>query len=357
MTDLPSAEQIFAGLPDALLIIDENHQIAKVNPVAENFLGQSARHLIGAHVADQIQFQDERLVNALVNKDANVAARRVPVTLKGREAGLVNFDIHTIPSDQRWRIVSIAPLPTDGPVVEQRSGEQDQFSVRAPDILGHEIKNPLAAIKGAAQLLDRSITEDQRPLTHMIKGEVERIAKLLDRMQSLSTKQPANVEPANVHSLIDRARQSIETAYNGELKIQDRFDPSLPEVLVDPDAMMQVLTNLLSNAVDATKKLENREIQVITRYSFGASLSVHGSDQIVRLPVEIIIKDNGPGVPSELEQDIFSPFVSTKRDGQGLGLALVRKLMNDMNGRVRYERSGGSEHTQFILFLPVAERG
>ncbi|WP_259371345.1 two-component system sensor histidine kinase NtrB [Parasphingorhabdus cellanae] len=357
MADLPSAEQIFAGLPDALLIIDENHQIAKVNPVAENFLGQSARHLIGAHVADQIQFQDERLAKALLNREANVAARRVPVIVKGQEGGLVNFDIHTIPSDQRWRIVSIAPLPADGPVIERRSSEQEQFSVRAPDILGHEIKNPLAAIKGAAQLLDRSLSDDQRPLTHMIKGEVERIANLLDRMQSLSTKQPAKVEPANVHSLIDRARKSIETAHNGDLKITDQFDPSLPEVLVDPDAMLQVLTNLLSNAVDATKKLDNRDIQVITRYSFGASLSVHGSDQIVRLPVEIIVRDNGPGVPPELEQDIFSPFVSTKRDGQGLGLALVRKLINDMNGRVRYKRASGAKNTQFILFLPVAERG
>ncbi|QTD56214.1 GHKL domain-containing protein [Parasphingorhabdus cellanae] len=340
-----------------MLIIDENHQIAKVNPVAENFLGQSARHLIGAHVADQIQFQDERLAKALLNREANVAARRVPVIVKGQEGGLVNFDIHTIPSDQRWRIVSIAPLPADGPVIERRSSEQEQFSVRAPDILGHEIKNPLAAIKGAAQLLDRSLSDDQRPLTHMIKGEVERIANLLDRMQSLSTKQPAKVEPANVHSLIDRARKSIETAHNGDLKITDQFDPSLPEVLVDPDAMLQVLTNLLSNAVDATKKLDNRDIQVITRYSFGASLSVHGSDQIVRLPVEIIVRDNGPGVPPELEQDIFSPFVSTKRDGQGLGLALVRKLINDMNGRVRYKRASGAKNTQFILFLPVAERG
>lgn len=357
MTDLPSAEQIFAGLPDALLIIDEIHQIAKVNPVAENFFGQSAKHLIGDHISNQLQFEDDRLAKALINKDANVAARRVAVSLKGRDAGLVNFDIHTIPADQRWRMVSIAPLPADGPVVERQQGEQDQFSVRAPDILGHEIKNPLAAIKGAAQLLDRSLDDGQRALTHMIKGEVERIAKLLDRMQSLSTNQPANVEAVNVHSLIDRARQSIETAQNGDLKIGDQFDPSLPDVLVDPDALMQVLTNLLSNAVDATKNVQQADIQVITRYSFGASLSVHGSDQMVRLPVEIIVRDNGPGVPPELERDIFSPFVSTKRDGQGLGLALVRKLINDMNGRVRYERSAKAQHTQFVLFLPIATKG
>ncbi|MEP3224546.1 MAG: ATP-binding protein [Parasphingorhabdus sp.] len=357
MTNLPSAEQIFAGLPDALLIIDHNHAIAKVNPVAENFFGQSAKHLIGDHIGNQLQFEDGRLERALVDKDANVAARRVVASVKGEVVGLVNFDIHTVPADQQWRIVSIAPLPADGPVVEQRQGEQDQFSVRAPDILGHEIKNPLAAIKGAAQLLDRSLDDEKKPLTHMIKEEVARIANLLDRMQSLSTNQPASVEPVNVHSLIDRARQSVETASKGDLKIRDEFDPSLPEVLVDPDALMQVLTNLLVNAVDATKTMDAPDIRLITRYSFGASLSVHGSDTMVRLPVEIIVRDNGPGVPAELEREIFSPFVSTKREGQGLGLALVRKLMNDMNGRVRYERSSGSHYTQFVLFLPIAGQG
>src|SRR5690606_6314859 len=127
-----------------------------------------------------------------------------------------------------------APLPSDGSVIDQGQGDQDQFSIRAPDILGHEIKNPLAAIKGAAQLLERSLDEDQKPLTQMIKGEVERIAKLLDQMQSLSTSQPAKVEPVNVHSLIDRARRSIEAAHHGALKIRDQFDPSLPDVLVDP---------------------------------------------------------------------------------------------------------------------------
>ncbi|MEH6756635.1 MAG: ATP-binding protein [Parasphingorhabdus sp.] len=357
MADLPSAEQIFAGLPDALLIIDDNHKIVKVNPVAESFLGQSAKHLIGEHISSQIHFHDERLVSALTDIAANVAARWVLISLKGREAGLVNFDIHSLPADQRWRIVSIAPLPANGPALDQVQGEQDQFSIRAPDILGHEIKNPLAAIKGAAQLLDRSLNDEQKSLTHMIKGEVERIANLLDRMQSLSTKQPAKVEAVNVHSLIDRARRSIETACNGDLKIRDQFDPSLPDVLVDPDAMMQILTNLLSNAVDATKNVEKPDIQVITRYSFGAALSIHGPKHMLRLPVEIIVRDNGAGVPTELEHDIFSPFVSTKREGQGLGLALVRKLINDMNGRVKYVRPSDALFTQFILFLPIAAQG
>ena len=138
------------------------------------------------------------------------------------------------------------------------------------------------------------------------------------------------------------------------MKIRDEFDPSLPEVLVDPEAMIQVLTNLMSNAADAIFENSDPEITIITRYSFGASFSARDKDRKIRLPVEIVIRDNGPGVPDELESEIFAPLVSTKPDGQGLGLALVRKLMTDMNGRVRYERNDNLGYTQFILFLPIA---
>lgn len=354
MPDLPATEQIFAGLPDALILVDPEHLISKVNPAAEHFLGTSAKNLLGQPVHHQVQFADRRLASALEDADANLAARRMAVSIRGEKAGFVDFSIQVLPSNPVWRIISLSPLPSDGPENADDPGSANEFSVRAPDILGHEIKNPLAAIKGAAQLLDRSIDEDQKNLTAMIKLEVERIASLMDRVQGLTATQPAKVEPINVHSLIDQARQSVETGSRGKIRIMDEFDPSLPEVLVDPDAMMQILTNLLSNAVDATGKLDEPMVRVITRYSFGASFSAHGAKQPVRLPVEIIVRDNGPGVPAELEQDIFSPFVSTKADGQGLGLALVRKLIGDMNGRIRYERLAATGMTQFVLFLPIA---
>ena len=191
----------------------------------------------------------------------------------------------------------------------------------------------------------------------MIQAEVKRITTLLDRMQSLSTNQPAHIEPVNIHSLVDEARKSIETAQNGAIKIREWFDPSLPDVLIDRDAMMQILINLLSNAVEATRGMDDPHIEVMTRYSFGAALQTKGSDQAIKLPVELIVKDNGPGVDPEIESEIFSPFVTTKNEGQGLGLALVRKLIGDMNGRIRYEREVSTGHTQFMLFLPVAEKG
>ncbi len=188
----------------------------------------------------------------------------------------------------------------------------------------------------------------------MIMTEVGRVVELLDRMQTLTSKQPAKVEAANIHMLIDQAKLSIETAQDREAGIEIEFDPSLPQVLIDPDAMMQVLSNLLANAVDATSATDQPEILIRTRYSFGAALSTQSNDASVRLPIEIIVEDNGPGVPAELERDIFSPFVSTKTGSQGLGLPLVKKLMRDMHGRIRYERDVERERTRFILFLPLA---
>ncbi|VAV95866.1 hypothetical protein MNBD_ALPHA04-1533 [hydrothermal vent metagenome] len=355
MTGAPSAEQILSGLPGILLVIDQKHRITKLNPAAEAYLGTSAKRIIGDPISSHFIFDDERVNQALDDPEANLTANRITTMINGYSRNVVDFDIHPLTADPRWRIISLSLQPADDPISNREGDHPDQFSIRAPDILGHEIKNPLAAIKGAAQLLDRSLDDDQKALTAMIKSEVERIASLLDRMQSLSANQPAQIESVNVHSLIDRARQSIEAAWDGKLELSVEYDPSLPDVLVDPETMMQVLTNLLSNAVEATLDVTDPAIHIITRYSFGASFSSHGDEKSVRLPVEIIIRDNGPGVPPNLENDIFSPFVTTKTEGQGLGLALVKKLIADMNGRIRYERDQQNLCTQFITFLPIAK--
>jgi len=352
----PSVEQILAGLKHALIVVDSNHIITRINPAGEALFGTSAKHLIGRPVQKILHFSDERLNTALIEREISLTARGVMISSEERKLGIVDFDIHPLASDSSWRLISLSLMTQDGPILENDSSDSSNLAIRAPDILSHEIKNPLAAIKGAAQLLERQLDTSQRKLTQMITGEVERVVNLLDRMQTLSSNQPAQTTAVNIHSLIDRARRSIEAATGRAVKIKDKFDPSLPDALVDPDAMMQVLTNLLANAVDATKHLPDPEIHIITRYSFGASLSAQGAKAAVRLPIQIMICDNGPGVPADLEQEIFSAFVSTKKEGQGLGLALVKKLMRDMNGRIRYDRENHDELSRFTLFLPVAPK-
>ncbi|MEH6791895.1 two-component system sensor histidine kinase NtrB [Parasphingorhabdus sp.] len=356
MDGIPSGEQILAGLSHALIVIDSRHCVTRVNPAGEALFGTSAKHLVGRPIGEILQFSDPRLDAALTDTEISLTARSVVVSSDERKLGIADFDIHPLASDSAWRLIALSLLPQDGPILESDAGDPSNLAIRAPDILSHEIKNPLAAIRGAAQLLDRQLDESQKPLTQMITGEVERVVNLLDRMQTLSSTQPAQTRAVNIHSLIDRARRSTEAASGQRVRIRDKFDPSLPDALIDPDAMMQVLTNLLANAVDATRHLANPEIRIITRYSFGASLSAQGENAAIRLPIQVMVCDNGPGVPVELEREIFSPFVSTKKEGQGLGLALVKKLMRDMNGRIRYDRENQEELSRFTLFLPLAPK-
>ncbi len=352
----PSGELILAGISHALIVLDSRHLVARINPAGEALFGTSAKHLVGRKITDVLQFADLRLNEALVEQDISLTARGVMVSSDERKLGFADFDIHPLASGPEWRLISLSLMAQDGPILESENSDPSSLAIRAPDILSHEIKNPLAAIRGAAQLLERQLDESQKTLTQMITAEVERVVNLLNRMQTLSSNQPARTKAVNIHTLIDRARRSTEAATGQAIKITDKFDPSLPDALVDPDAMMQVLTNLLSNAVDATRHLANPEIRIVTRYSFGASLSAQGGTEAIRLPIQIMVCDNGPGVPAELEQEIFTAFVSTKKEGQGLGLALVKKLMRDMNGRIRYDRGNQDEMSRFTLFLPVAPK-
>lgn len=356
MTERPSTDHIWSSLQNALVIIDPEHQIVDLNPAAEHIFGTSAKHLLGKAIGAELRFDDQRLNAVLLDEQANLAARNVPVWIRKTKRE-IDFTINTLASDPHWRLISLSILPESYFAHDQDVSSDNHIGVRAPDVLGHEIKNPLAAIRGAAQLLARSLDEDHRSHTTMITSEVDRIVKLLDRMQSLSASQPAKLAAVNVHTLINRVRQSIEAANDGRITITDQFDPSLPDALIDSDYMMQILTNVLANAIDAVQKVECPKIEILTRFSFGASFSAKGSNQTIRLPIEIVIRDNGPGIAAKLENEIFSPFVSTKTDGQGLGLALVKKLMTDMSGRVKYDRKESSGLTQFTLYLPMAIEG
>lgn len=355
MSELPTADQILEGLPNAILLVGQNNRIVGANPAAENLFGTSDKKLIGKSIETKLVFKDPRLVAALFDPQESLAARNVAVLIRNRQT-VVDFNIGPLVAGRGWRCISLTPKFEAENQSDIENSAARKF-VRAPDVLGHEIKNPLAAIRGAAQLLARTSDDNGKIHTGMIISEVDRIANLIERMQSLSTSQPAKVQAVNIHALIDRARASLQSATEGSVCITGSFDPSLPDILADPDAMMQVLSNLLSNAIAAVKTVENPKIEIVTRFSFGGVFSSQVFEKSTRLPIEVIIEDNGPGVPEGFKDDIFSPFVTTKSDGQGLGLALVKKLIGDMSGRVKYERHSDRELTQFTLFLPMAEQG
>lgn len=353
----PDSTQLLAGIPVPVLLIDPDNLIAFANHASEAFFTRSKRKLEGRNVADLLIFTSERMNSVLIARENDIFAQDMElVTAQG--AITVDINISTLPSDPDWRLLFLSPRHGGREHISEHKDNSQQQSMGAPAILGHEIKNPLAGIKGAAQLLARRVDSNGQALTELIVNEVDRIARLLDQMQKLGRSEPAELAPANVHLLIERAIRSIRAANRAMPEITINYDPSLPDVMIDADAMVQIIINLMQNAIDALKGRLDGVIGISTRFVMSGALREADIDRrSIKLPVEIAISDNGPGIPAHIEEELFSPFVTTKRDGQGLGLAIVRKLISQMNSRVVFERDEGKGITSFRLFLPVAGKG
>jgi two-component system nitrogen regulation sensor histidine kinase GlnL len=350
----PDYSQMLASIAVPVLLISPEHIISYANDASEAFFGRSRRRLEGQRIDETLVFESERMNAALLSADSDLSAQDMELKTPH---GVITVDINlsSVSKYPEWRIAIISPRNGGREHIGDQRDIGQQQAMGAPAILGHEIKNPLAGIKGAAQLLARIVDEKNRTLTELIVNEVDRIARLLDQMQKLGRSEPAELAPANIHLLIERAIRSLRAANRSMPEISINYDPSLPDVLIDADGMVQILINLLQNATDALQGRLDGVIGISTRYVMSGALRDADVDRrSIKLPVEIAISDNGPGVPEHIADELFSPFVTTKRDGQGLGLAIVRKLVQQMNSRVLFERDAAQGQTTFRLLLPVA---
>jgi two-component system, NtrC family, nitrogen regulation sensor histidine kinase GlnL len=216
-------------------------------------------------------------------------------------------------------------------------------------MLAHEIRNPLAGITGAAQLLEMSLSDSERELTGLIQEEAARIGKLVDRVEQFGDLRPAQRQALNIHDVIDRARRSAAAGFAAHARFTEEFDPSLPPTSGDPDQLLQVFQNLLKNAGEAIPKVGG-VIGISTAYRPGVRVTSPGG-RSESLPLLVTVTDNGPGIPETLIRDIFDPFVSSKANGSGLGLSLVSKFISDHGGAIECDSRPG--RTRFQIRLPV----
>jgi two-component system, NtrC family, nitrogen regulation sensor histidine kinase GlnL len=351
--DRPSADEILSALSTALLVVDPDDVVREVNAAAEMLLHASAVHLIGVPLA-QIVPLPAAYAEA---RDSVLGAYDMMFITRRGARFRADFHAQPFPEREGWTLVSLnagAGAQHLGNRLERRSGARAAVGIAA--MLAHEIKNPLSGIRGAAQLLDGRVSPEDAVMTRLIRTEVDRITALIDRMEGFTDTRAITLAPDNIHEIIDHSRKVAESGFGASLTISDDYDPSLPSVLVHRDSLIQIILNLLKNAAETAEPGAKRAVKLTTGYRHGVSVAVEGEARRRSLPIELCVIDDGPGAPPDIAETLFDPFVSTKKTGRGLGLALVDKLVRDMGGIIQYAREGTPEHTVFRLLLPRAER-
>ena len=356
MSLLPDPARQIASLPFAVMVLNPAGRIAAVNAAGQQLIGQGERRLLGKTLASVVEFGQPRLLAMMEDRDIQISARDVAVRLGKGRAGRFSIFVAPLAGWPDWQTITFIEAAEIDAIDSTLGARDDDAVLRAPEVLAHEIKNPLAGIRGAAQLLARKVRAKDRPLAVLIADEVDRIAKIIDQMQSLSSKSSQPRQSRNVHIAVRRARAVLEAAQSEPIRIVEEFDPSLPSALVHDDALVQVLLNLMTNAAEAARSAERPAIWLRTRFSSGIMLHVQDEQPPISLPIEIRVSDNGSGIDPALRDHIFEPFVSSKKKGQGLGLALVRKLVRDLGGRIIHERDEEAGLTHFRLHLSVAPK-
>jgi two-component system nitrogen regulation sensor histidine kinase GlnL len=370
MTEHTDHADIIDFFPHPVFVLDrESLRLRWLNDAAQNWVQSSLKSLKDqplAHIIPGMGALDNEVQRVRENGH-KISGEDLLVRARNGSEWRCAYNIFTRPADQlgphdhmsdnravqNHICIFITPREKGSDV---SSASSSSAVTMLGQMLAHELKNPLAGIGGAAQLLEAVLSDpDDLELTELIKTEVARIGRLANRMEEFGMSDMAEYEAFNIHTVLRKAALLFQAQDKNHVDIVENYDPSLPMVFGHEDGVMQIVINLIANASEALQSQDHPHggtgrIELRTLYRAGITKK-NKLGQVQSLPVEIRICDNGPGISADIRKSIFQPFVSTKANGQGLGLALVTKIIEDHGGVINILSEPG--RTEFSILLPV----
>jgi two-component system nitrogen regulation sensor histidine kinase GlnL len=357
----PAWTDVLASIDVGVIVLDASGRVTDVNPAGEHLLGISdpqargiaAGRLLGRRAANHwlAALVDATLVSSTAHSrsEGQLAGRwgEVPVSAActplhggdGAPAGAV-LVLHDLTLQR---------------TLDAATQRADRLAALGPVAQGlaHEIRNPLGGIRGAAQLLQRKLADpDLLRCAEIIVREVDRLDSLVEQLRELGAAPPLDISRLNIHEILDRVLELQRAAPGwGRIRLRTEFDPSLPEIRGDRGQLTQVFLNLVKNAVEALAG--QGELVVSTRIE--TSFHVRRAESRGQL-LSVVVEDSGPGIPSEQQALLFTPFFTTKPRGTGLGLALCNRIVTQHGGTIAHEPRGRREGARFRVSLPVGDR-
>jgi two-component system, NtrC family, nitrogen regulation sensor histidine kinase GlnL len=349
-----AADAVLNALPHPVIVVSSDGKVVDANVAAEAFFEVSVSLLRRHLLRDLVPFGSPllALIEQVRRRGAAVNEYKVDLgTPRNPGDRLVDLHVAPLPEQPDYVVVMLQERTIADKMDRQLTHRGAARSVIAlAAMLAHEIKNPLSGIRGAAQLLEQSVDDDDRTLTQLICDEADRIVKLVDRMEVFTDERPIERDPINIHVVLDHVKRLAQSGFARHVKFIEEYDPSLPPVFGNRDQLIQVFLNLIKNAAESIGDMAGGEIALSTAFRPGVRLSLPGANARISLPLEFCVRDNGPGVPEELMPHLFDPFVTTKPTGSGLGLALVAKIIGDHGGIIECESQ--PRRTIFRILMP-----
>ncbi len=352
-----SFRAIIEALPNPLFIVDGDNQVTLANGACEDFFQASAPILRKHRLEDLVPFSSPALEAVSKVRDEGGVVNEYAISMGTPRMGgerVVDVQTTALIDNPGAVLVMVLRQSMARKFDLQLSHQGAARSVSGmAAMLAHEIKNPLSGIRGAAQLLEPGLNEQDRSLARLICDETDRIRNLVDQMEVFSDERPLERQPVNIHVVLDRVKQLVNAMGHEGVHIVEDYDPSLPPVSGNHDQLVQVFLNLVKNAVESMHE-NGGKLSMTSAFKPGVKLAVPGSAERVSLPLEVCVHDEGGGVAEELRPHIFDPFITSKAQGKGLGLALVAKIVRDHGGVVEcIDRGGG---TTFRVLLPLERK-